>query len=169
MCSSRILVAPSAGNFQTAIFKFEVLLSIFCGTKITLEWTTPQIFRSTPHYALPTHRYWNFFDPLPHIIQYFEDSIPPICKWREGGGQTMLNMFTEFSIFVAFFQKEFNPLRISFFKIWVEYFVMLGCFKCYLVHKIFLHWIFVWSLLKENKTTLKTSTSLVEEFETNQI
>ena len=41
MCSSRILVAPSAGNFQTAIFKFEVLLSIFCGTKITLEWTTP--------------------------------------------------------------------------------------------------------------------------------
>ena len=36
-CSSRILVALSAGSF-TAIFKLEVLLSIFCGTKITLEW-----------------------------------------------------------------------------------------------------------------------------------
>ena len=56
MCSSRIVVAPSAGNFQTAIFKFEVLLSIFCGTKITLKWTTPPppFLDLRPHYALPT-------------------------------------------------------------------------------------------------------------------
>ena len=110
-----------------------------------------------------------FSTPSPTLFNILKTPYPPFVNGGRGGGQTMLNMFTEFSIFVAFFQKEFNPLRISFFKTWVEYFVMLGCFKCYLVHKIFLHWIFVWSLLKENKTTLKTSTSLVEEFETNQI
>ena len=30
-----------------------------------------------------------FSNPAPPIIQYFEDSIPPICKW---GVQTMLHM-----------------------------------------------------------------------------
>ena len=49
---------PPLTRLQTAIFKLEVLLSIFCGTKITLIWTTPiplhppppltPIFRSTP-------------------------------------------------------------------------------------------------------------------------
>ena len=32
---------PPLTRLQTAIFKLEVLLSIFCGTKITLIWTTP--------------------------------------------------------------------------------------------------------------------------------
>ena len=88
MCSSKILVTSSAGNFQTAIFKFEALLSIFCGTKITLEWITSPIFRSTSHHALPIHYYWNFFNPptSPLIIQYFEKSIPPICIWLGGEG-----------------------------------------------------------------------------------
>ena len=67
MCSSRILVASSAGNFQTAIFKFEVLISMFCSTKITLERTTLPIFRSTPHIM-----------PYPPIdIETFSPPPPP--------------------------------------------------------------------------------------------
>ena len=45
-CFSRNLIAPSAGSF-TVIFKLKVLLSIFCGTKITLEWTTHSFLDQT--------------------------------------------------------------------------------------------------------------------------
>ena len=87
MCSSRILVAPAAGNFQTAIFKFEVLLSIFCGTKITLEYFRYFTLDLTPPLLCHTHTLiFKFFQPL--IIQYFEDSIPSISK-QGGGVQTM--------------------------------------------------------------------------------
>ena len=44
--------------FETLGQKSEVLLSIFCGTKINLEWITPPLpFLDQPpsHYALPTH------------------------------------------------------------------------------------------------------------------
>ena len=67
--------------------KVEVLLSIFCVTKITLERITPpaprpRIFRSTPPLYL-THPviFKLFFQPP--IIQYFEISILPILT---GGG-----------------------------------------------------------------------------------
>ena len=43
---------------ETLGHKFEVLLSIFCGIKITLEWITPPPFPQLNlllHYALITH------------------------------------------------------------------------------------------------------------------
>ena len=87
MCSSRILVAPAAGNFQTAIFKFEVLLSIFCGTKITLEWTTPlPIFRSNPSPIMPyPHINIQIFSP-PSLFNILKTPYPPFLN---GGVQTM--------------------------------------------------------------------------------
>ena len=84
-CSTRILVPPSAGSFTDSHFQagsFEVLISIFCGTKITLEWTTPP----PPPLCLSHPLILKFFQPPPppththththtHIIQYFKDSI----------------------------------------------------------------------------------------------
>ena len=53
----------------------EVLLSIFYGTKITLEWIT------TPISALPPFLY---LPPLcltyPLLLNFFQPSIPPICN-----------------------------------------------------------------------------------------
>ena len=63
--SSRILVEYSTGSFTDSHFQVESLLNIFCGTKITLIWTT-QPFLDLPH----------------PIFQYFEDSITLICKWE---------------------------------------------------------------------------------------
>ena len=97
---------PPLTRLQTAIFKLEVLLSIFCGTKITLIWTTPlppppppppppPIPPPPPPLPLPSPQFLDLhllallclthplilkcFLPLPPIIQYFEDYIPPIC------------------------------------------------------------------------------------------
>ena len=89
MCSSRILVVPSAGKFQTAIFKFDVLLSTLCGTKINLKWTNLP-FLHLPIMTYPPINIKFFFTPPPllhPIIQYFEDSLHPhpICKWGGGG------------------------------------------------------------------------------------
>ena len=74
----------------------EALLSIFCGTKITLEWITPHSHfwiypppPTLPHYALPTHSCVNFSNhPLFSILK---SPYPLICNWKEGRGvQTML-------------------------------------------------------------------------------
>ena len=72
--------------------KLEVLLSIFCGTKINLEWITPPppfptppIFRSIPTIMpYPTINIEFFFNSP--INQNFEDFIAPVCNW---GIQTM--------------------------------------------------------------------------------
>ena len=96
---------PPLTRLQTAIFKLEVLLSIFCGTKITLIWTTP----IPPPLLLPSPQFLDLhllpllclthplilkcFLPVPPILQYFEDYIPPRCKWaRVGGGADTENI-----------------------------------------------------------------------------
>ena len=64
----------SSGMHLLSIFrafgqKMEVLLSIFCGTKITLQRITPSpIFRSTPPLCYTQPLIIKFFQP--HIIQY---------------------------------------------------------------------------------------------------
>ena len=65
------------GIFEALGRKVEVLLSIFCGTKITLEKITLRgpIFRSTPPLCLTHPLILNFFQPS--NIQYFEIFIPP--------------------------------------------------------------------------------------------
>ena len=78
---------PLLAALQTAIFKLEVLISIFCGTRITLEWTTPPyppFLDLLPRYALPINI--GIFSTPPHF-QYFEDYIPPV--FVNGGVQTM--------------------------------------------------------------------------------
>ena len=81
----------SSGIHLLSIFgalgqKVELLLSIFCGTKITLDspCLPPVIFRSVPPSCL-THPLILKVPPTPHIIQYFEISIPPICNWGVKG------------------------------------------------------------------------------------
>ena len=81
--------------FQTLGQKLRVLLSIICGTKINLEWVThPFLDLPPPPLCLTNHPLiLKFFQPP--IIQYFEDSVPHICKWGgEGWGgvgvQTMI-------------------------------------------------------------------------------
>ena len=78
---------PLLVALQTASFKFQVLLSIFCGTKITFWRGLAPIFRST----LPSVMSYppinieispsppNLPPPSP-IIKYFQDSIPPLVK-----------------------------------------------------------------------------------------
>ena len=61
--------------FETLDQKLEVLLSIFCGTKITLEWIThPPPFLDLPIFRSPINTQF-FSTPLPNI-QYFEIPIP---------------------------------------------------------------------------------------------
>ena len=76
--------------FKTFGPKLRVLLSIICGTKINLEWVTHPFLDLPPLplclTALPL--ILKFFQPPPPppIIQYFEDSIAPICNWERGEG-----------------------------------------------------------------------------------
>ena len=73
-CSSRILIAPSAGSFTDSHFQVGSFLTIFCGTKTTLEWTT------SPIMPCPHPLFIEIFSRPPSIIQYFEDSIPPFVN-----------------------------------------------------------------------------------------
>ena len=47
---------------QTATFKLQVLLSIFCGIKNTLEWTTPLFLdlnpRIMPYLPINIEKFW---------------------------------------------------------------------------------------------------------------
>ena len=83
MCSSRILVAPSAGNFQTAIFKFEVLLSIFCGTKSTVEWTTAPRPPIMPYPPINIDFFSTAPLPPPHLLFNVLKTLYPHL-WMEG-------------------------------------------------------------------------------------
>ena len=78
--------------FETLGQKLEVLLSIFCGTKINLEWITPPPpfldLATPPPICLTQPLILNFVQPPPPlIIQNSEDSITPTCNW---GVQTMM-------------------------------------------------------------------------------
>ena len=146
MCSSKILVTSSAGNFQTAIFKFEALLSIFCGTKITLEWITSPIFRSTSHHALPIHYYWNFFNPPPpppppSLFNILKNPYPPfVYGW--GGGRFKLWCNNE--------KFRGNHSWQKIFAFWV----ILGHFLNFFPHSSWKNLNFQKSTLKRNKIRL---------------
>ena len=76
---------PLLVALQTASFKFQVLLSIFCGTKITFWRGLAPIFRSTLPSIMPYPPINIEISPPnpptpPPIIQYFQDSIPPLVK-----------------------------------------------------------------------------------------
>ena len=75
----------------------EALLSIFCGTKITLEWITPP--PPLPFLDLPTPNSSPLCFTHPFMYKFFNHSLfsilkspyPLICNWEEGRGvQTML-------------------------------------------------------------------------------
>ena len=77
---------PLLAALQTAIFKLEVLLSIFCDTKITLEWTTPSFLDLPPPNPIMPHPTINiqiFSAPLPlfSILKTYG-----VFKWGGGGG-----------------------------------------------------------------------------------
>ena len=89
MCSSRILVVPSAGKFQTAIFKFDVLLSTLCGTKINLKWTNLP-FLHLPIMTYPPINIKFFFTPPPSSTPLFNIlktpyTPTPFVNGEEGG------------------------------------------------------------------------------------
>ena len=61
--------------------KLEVLLSVFCGTKIALEWTTCP----PPPLCLTHPLILKFFNPP--LFSILKTSYPlPICKWGGRGG-----------------------------------------------------------------------------------
>ena len=75
---------PLLTTLQFTIFKLDILLSIFCDTKITLIWTIPPhaFLDLRPIMLYPPTNFELFSTLL--IIQYFEESIPTICKWGQG-------------------------------------------------------------------------------------
>ena len=85
-CFSRILVAPSVGSFTDSHFENFVKHLLWHQNYFGMDYSPQYLDLRHPIMPYPPI-YINFFStPLP-IIQYFEDSIPPIYK---GGVQTMM-------------------------------------------------------------------------------
>ena len=70
--------------------KLEVLLSFFCGTKITLEWITPLFLDLPPIISYPPINMWIFSTPLYSVL--WNLPTPPssfVTRWV----QTMVQSF----------------------------------------------------------------------------
>ena len=104
--------------YRQPFSSWEVLLSIFCGTKITSELTTPQFLDLSPNMPYPPINL-EIFQSAPSIIQYSEDSIPPICNRKV---QTMSVFVRKCLTFVGN-HLNFQPkafYSISIFIFWVN-------------------------------------------------